>query len=205
MIDEKLQFAISQYIDGQLPSEEVARLEARIASDARLQELVREYRELDRLLKQAAPTPQQDWEQMQRNISAAIAASEEPAPIPLVTPKPTWRWQRLALAASLLICAAIAVVTWRSAGDRAESTPYTADLPPSPSQDGYAIVTVLRPENVASEEGELFVQVSQEPGHIPVLEIGAQPRYFVSEGASRVLISALPVDEFVDEEFGILH
>ena len=60
MIDETLEFRISQYADGTLPAAEVADLEAILASDAEARALLDEYRKLDVVLKRETPVLPRD-------------------------------------------------------------------------------------------------------------------------------------------------
>ena len=116
MTEEELQFAISQYLDGMLPSDEAVLLEKRLAEDPAARRVLEEYRRLDTLMDAALPTPQVDWDQMANRISRAVDAADiSPAVLPQEQPqiahtRHLWNWQPMLLAASLLICATVAVV-----------------------------------------------------------------------------------------------
>jgi anti-sigma factor RsiW len=78
MNDEQLEFAISQYLDGSLPADEAAALEARLNEDAVARELLAAYRRLDALLK-ATPTamPAIEWERLAGHIGATVQEADE--------------------------------------------------------------------------------------------------------------------------------
>jgi anti-sigma factor RsiW len=124
MIDDRLQFAITQYLDGSLPSEEREELEKRLAEDAEARQLMEEYRRLDGVLRAAEPLPRINWDRLQEHLSAAVAAGAEeegeadeavagriapPAP-------PSLGWmsatRRLAIAASVLLLIGAGVVAF---------------------------------------------------------------------------------------------
>jgi negative regulator of sigma E activity len=118
MTDEQLQFAISQYADGSLPADEVAALEEQLAADGGARHLLEEYRRLNSLLREALPAPEMNWDQFARQISAAVSAAsaasmpvqEQPASYRLPW---AWGWKSVAMAASVLLCAALAIVVLR--------------------------------------------------------------------------------------------
>jgi negative regulator of sigma E activity len=102
MTRDELEFAISQYLDGNLAEAEESALEARLASDADARALLAEYRTLDRALR-AAPPPALDWDALSTRISAAVAEQDEPAQ--------SYRlhWVRTASALALAACVVLAV------------------------------------------------------------------------------------------------
>ena len=73
MVDEQLEFAISQYADGTLPTSQRAALEARLASDAALMELLREYRQIGMAIESASPLPAINWDRLTVHLSERIA------------------------------------------------------------------------------------------------------------------------------------
>jgi anti-sigma factor RsiW len=78
MNDERLEFAISQYLDGSLPAEEIAALEARLKDDAAARELLEGYRRLEAMLK-GTPTavPAIEWERLAGHIGATVQEADE--------------------------------------------------------------------------------------------------------------------------------
>src|SRR5690348_17119169 len=76
MINDPLEFQISQYLDGSLPADEVAALEARLAEDAAARELLEEYRKLNALLKAPAALPDLAWDKLADYICSAVADAD---------------------------------------------------------------------------------------------------------------------------------
>src|SRR5688572_11519124 len=100
MISEELEFRISQYADGTLAAEEVAALEALLASDEEARTLLASYRKLDATLKREMPLPAVNWDRLGEHLSDAVAESERPVTIKLFT----WgRAARVAVAAMIVI------------------------------------------------------------------------------------------------------
>jgi anti-sigma factor RsiW len=82
MIDERLEFAISQYLDGDLPPQERAALEQRLAADPAARQLLEQYRSLNNAMRSAARLPPVNWQRLAQAISGAVAqqpASAHPA------------------------------------------------------------------------------------------------------------------------------
>src|SRR5947209_6385427 len=77
MLPEHLEFSISQYLDGNLPAEESAALEARLNEDAAARQLLDEYRGLNGLLTAEAALPAISWNRLADHISAAVADDAE--------------------------------------------------------------------------------------------------------------------------------
>jgi negative regulator of sigma E activity len=102
MTRDELEFAISQYLDGNLAAAEESALEARLASDADARALLAQYRGLDRALR-GAPLPNIDWDQLAGRIATAVAKQDEPAQ--------SYRlhWVRTAAGLALAACVVIAV------------------------------------------------------------------------------------------------
>ena len=102
MTRDELEFAISQYLDGNLAAAEESALEARLASDADARALLAEYRSLDRVLR-SSPVPDVDFDALGSRIRTAVAAQAEPAQ--------SYRlhWVRTVAALALAACVVIAV------------------------------------------------------------------------------------------------
>src|SRR6478735_8656063 len=77
MMDEQLEFLISQYADGSLPESERALVELRLQTDADARTLLDEYRSLDASLKSAMPLPAVNWERLAEHLSEAVAEERE--------------------------------------------------------------------------------------------------------------------------------
>ena len=105
MIDEQLEFQISQYCDGTLAPAERAALEVRLATDAKARELLDEYRRLDATLHQSMPVPQINWDRLASHLSAVVAREQEPVQVYRL---PVVRWRYAAgLAAAVALVAGI--------------------------------------------------------------------------------------------------
>jgi anti-sigma factor RsiW len=108
MTRDELEYAISQYLDGNLPLLEEAALEDRLASDDEARALLEEYRRLDATLKNSLPAaPPIAWDRLAGEIQKSLAAEETPVQhYSLGTI--TWAG-RLAIAASVLFAVSIAI------------------------------------------------------------------------------------------------
>jgi anti-sigma factor RsiW len=105
MIDEQLEFAISQYADGTLPSSQREALEAHLAADPALVALVEEYRQLGGKLAVASPLPSINWDRLASHLSDSVAQRELYGEPVRVYSMP---WVRRA--ASLAVAACVAIV-----------------------------------------------------------------------------------------------
>jgi len=76
MIDEQLEFAISQYADGTLPPSQRVALEAQLASDPALIALLEEYRRLDGALEKVSSPPAIDWDRLRSHLSDVVDESD---------------------------------------------------------------------------------------------------------------------------------
>ena len=151
MTRDELEFAISQYLDGNLAAAEEAALESRLASDADARALFAEYRGLDRALR-AAPLPSFDFDALAGRIHDAVAAEDEPAQ--------SYRlhWVRTASALALAACVVIAV----SLGIRRLQSPPTGPIAGVPAHEPQQIVvidTTARPASSAAPVPVITVAV----------------------------------------------
>lgn len=106
MTRDELEYAISQYLDGNLPSLERAALDDRLASDAEARTILDEYRQLDASLKNL-PLPTLAWDRVAEQIQQAVA--QEEAPIRHYSLR-SIDWVRgLAIAASILFVVSLAL------------------------------------------------------------------------------------------------
>src|SRR4051812_11393277 len=78
MSPEQLEFNLSQYLDGTLPPEHLAALEAALATDPRAGALRDEHERLTTLLR-ARPLPEMDWDELARDFSAVVTGSVDEA------------------------------------------------------------------------------------------------------------------------------
>lgn len=77
MIDEQLEFLISQYADGSLPESERALVELRLLNNPEARALLEEYRALDASLKSSMVLPAVNWERLAEHLSEVVAEQEE--------------------------------------------------------------------------------------------------------------------------------
>lgn len=78
MTRDELEYAISQYLDGNLPALEVAALEERLAGDAEARAMLEEYRRLNTVLKASLPVPAVEWDHFAARVQASLADEETP-------------------------------------------------------------------------------------------------------------------------------
>ena len=106
---EQLEFAISQYLDGTLPSGERAALLERIESDATARELFETHRRIDAELRTGLRTPAVNWDRLAEHLSARVAEAGE-ARVPAPTLKLTFvrRVMPYAIAAMVLVAIGLA-------------------------------------------------------------------------------------------------
>jgi len=108
MLNDDLEFSITQYLDGSLDETKRIALEAQLAADPEARALLAEHRALGDLL-QSIPLPQVRWEKLSHHISAAID-DQESAPL---THASWWIWARMpqvaAIAASVLLVTGLAM------------------------------------------------------------------------------------------------
>lgn len=205
MIDENLQFAISQYLDGTLEPQEAAQLEVRLRSDAEARKVLEEFRRLNDLVNVAMPVPEMDWEKFTHQISAAVDREGTAAvPMSLVTQASRNRWASprvWAMAAGLLLCASVAVIMWRTGrpaeqgqiASKAETVvPVKPQAAPEERPAVVASVEVFRAEQSA---GNAVVDVSVSKAIAPYAQPADGYPDLVTQRAS-VTISALPNGDF---------
>ena len=114
---EQLEFAITQYLDGTLPPEELGALETRLAVDPQAQALLGEHERLTTALR-GEPLPELDWAEVARDLSAVVTGtvSEQSraqdqklnAVLKAATPLPAIRWEALSQRVSDAVDAAVA-------------------------------------------------------------------------------------------------
>src|SRR4051794_9728356 len=124
---ERLEFSISQYVDGTLPPADVAALEAELAFDADGRALLDDFRAMDAALKREMPLPAVNWERLADHIAKAVA-EEDPATTSL--PIRAWWRPAIAVAAAVLIAVGAAIFWPRHGGhDQIASGPNAAPAP----------------------------------------------------------------------------
>ena len=126
MLDEQLEFAISQYADGTLPPSRRSAVEAQIAADPELAALLEEYRQIGTALQSTPKMPVINWDRLASHLSAAVADSDVlDQPIPLYANPWVRRFASLAVAACLAVAIGIGF-------DRGKKSP--SAVPSGPTQ-----------------------------------------------------------------------
>jgi hypothetical protein len=113
MIDEQLEFQISQYADGSLPESERALVELRLQTDTDARALLEEYRSLDVSLKQAMTPPAVNWDRLAEHLSGAVEQQRETRAAAVLGR--IGNWGRLAVAAAVVLAIA-GVALWATKG-----------------------------------------------------------------------------------------
>jgi negative regulator of sigma E activity len=119
MTREQLEFAISQHLDGNLPSLEESALAEHLATDAQARALLEEYQALDQVLKRSMPLPDVSWDRFAAHVSRAVSAQDAPTVTYSLT-----AWRRaagLALAACVLLVFGIAWLSYSGRNSRVAS------------------------------------------------------------------------------------
>ncbi len=166
MLDEQIEFAISQYIDGSLPGDERSALEARLANDSGARALLAEYRRLEATLRSTpAAIPEVRWDALAEHISASIDHDERERlllPIGNTASRSRFRLMPLAAAAAFVLASGIAVLVF----NKSDPTHSVAPAPRLESQVAYVegpqpeiapgpsetIVSSIGPASIAEEE-----------------------------------------------------
>jgi anti-sigma factor RsiW len=162
-----LEFSITQYLDGDLPQDQRASLEARFKEDPQAQAMFAEHQRLTAALK-TMPMPSVRWDAFARSISSAVNAAHEEQSARSYR-MPTWirRAIPLALAASVLIVASVAI-HYRSRSNARHSDELAFIQKPKvqqPTAIGVAessSIIVIGPE-AEKTTGPVVVQVSVGP------------------------------------------
>src|SRR2546421_3244245 len=104
-VSEQDEFAISEYLDGTLSSEERVSLENRIGSEAGLRAVMEEYRALDGVVRNAMPMPAVKWEVLAERLSESVDAESQRQRFYIGN----WLKQPMRLAVAALVLIAIGV------------------------------------------------------------------------------------------------
>ena len=106
MSPEQLEFAITQYLDGTLPAEDVVALERRLVENAEARAMLEEHRRLTTMLR-AEPGPALAWDEVAGDLQAVVTGTVDQDTRAqdqklngllktAVTPLPQIRWDALA-------------------------------------------------------------------------------------------------------------
>lgn len=105
-IEEHIEFAITQYLDADLPSDERSALEQRLDADPAAQRVFEQHQALDAAIRLAWPIPQVNWDAFAGQISDAIAESAERSAYSIAWAR---RAVQLAVAACVLIATGLGI------------------------------------------------------------------------------------------------
>jgi hypothetical protein len=117
MIDEQLEFRLTQYLDGTLPFDQAPALFDELAKNPQALDVLDEYRKLD-LLMSAKPAAVR-WDELAEHISAHIDEDQQSRMRIGIFARPL----RIAVAAAVLL--AVGVGTWLSVGRQGPADPNT--------------------------------------------------------------------------------
>lgn len=129
MLNEQLEFSISQYVDGNLSTEEQAALETALSSNGEARELLGQYRRLASMLRTTpVAIPNLDWNEVSDRISSAIEHDErEGLYLPAAQTSLRWRVRArvMAAAAAVVIVSGVAALLFQQKphGTNTASTP----------------------------------------------------------------------------------
>jgi len=187
MIDEQLQFQISQYLDGHLVEADRLALESRLKTDPEARRVLEEYRRINTLLDAALPMPEMDWDKLTHRISAAVGQGVPAELVAVEAQSQTWAWywRPVALAAVVLIVAAISLVVLRRGNEDRPGRSVAVRLAP------VVQIAVLTPDQPAGA-GTVDIEISKAPGIASAS--GVYPPDLTIQQPSRVTIAGMPVE-----------
>jgi len=193
MVSEELEFQISQYLDGTLPAEEIAALEAHLKGDAEARELLGEYRKLNQIIVADGPQlPALNWDQLATSISTAVMEQQTPVVVARIgLGQSTWTRQRVvAIAASMVIVAGISIsLFFQSRG--------TTNNKSQPSGE----VAVLGPQ-AEQANGKAIEEISIGPSPALAAQIERGNSWRVADGVvsrpSKVVLAGMVTEDSID-------
>lgn len=209
MIDEQLEFRITQYLDGALPAGEHAALLAEVSANPAAQRVMDEYRKLGDALASLPPMPAVDWDQLQQRISATVAANatsagtlrlqtnSRRAGVAISTREASYRmpWVRMGAWAAMAACVVIAV------GVAFQLTRHGSPQQPTqlPSGNAVAVVHVVGPQiEVASGPAVEQVSIGPPPALAKASGVGFYDEGIVSAPAQVVIASGPDAVQDID-------
>ena len=176
MIDEQLEFLISQYADGTLPESERALVDLRLQTDADARALLEENRSLDATLKSSMPLPAVNWDRLAEHLSDAVAAERDDA-------HTTGVWGRigfgvrLAIAACVMLAAVGLVVStaMKSGGTGNETVAQNGGNDPVVNPSHVTANTNVAPEQRPAPVVIVRGPAAQSPPAAPVVVVSVGP------------------------------
>lgn len=217
MLDEQDEFLISRMTDGDLSPEERAQVERLLAESAEAREVLRQYRQLNGLMRLARETPVADYDAMRRDILSAtqetdvstsermtLADGEEVASD--TRSRQFWSsggmLRKLAIAASLVLAVGLSWQFYRStphglSPGNTQSGSSDGSSPMVSTAQNVGVVTVLGPQvERPSTPGVVKIEIGPAPS-VAGLPANELYREETRRGASRVAIQpqVLPARE----------
>ncbi len=149
-VDQEMELAIAQLVDGTLAGEQRGQVEQVMAENPAARRVCEEERALDAMLQQLLPLPPVKWEALAAHLSEAV---EDQA----VSQRMSLRWLRsgpmMALAASVVVAIGVGIIIFVS-GQKPVAAARVAQIsgPEAEAPDGAAVVeiSIERPEALAS-------------------------------------------------------
>ncbi len=106
MLQEDLEFRISQYIDGTLDEPQRRALEAEIVRNPEAAVLLEQFRQIDQALQTSLPLPDINYDALAARISDAIAAEDQPHVLF------SFKWVRHAVSVAAAACILLVGGLW---------------------------------------------------------------------------------------------
>jgi anti-sigma factor RsiW len=158
MTPERIEFLISQHVDGTISADDSAELDTYLAADPDARLLVHEYQKLDTLLRTAAPAvPMVDYDRLGSRINERIDDHNAAPSFRL-----PFGWGSIGTAIAVAACAMIAVGIWlRPTGQSAPSNPTLATN--DHNRAAVVQVAVLQPEDARLEIGPALQRIAVGP------------------------------------------
>jgi anti-sigma factor RsiW len=138
VVSEEDEFAISEYLDGTLSSEDLGGLERRMEAEPALRGAMKEYLSLDRAMKQAMPMPAVKWDILAERLSESIDTQSQRSRMFIGN----WMKQpmRLAAAAVFILGLGLAILITLSTGG--EQRVVTVDVNTVEKSEGAKVAVV---------------------------------------------------------------
>ena len=174
MIDEQLEFQISQYADGSLPESERALVELRLLSSTEARDLLTEYQSLDASLKSAMPLPAVNWNRFADHLSDVVDEHREARATTVLGR--IGNWGRLAVAACVVLAVGGVALWTQSDAPSGTGTSIVTNIPAPPAPVTPPASTQVPPTAPA----RVIVRgpTAEAPASPPVVvvRVGASPR-----------------------------
>ncbi len=178
MIEEQLEFQISQYADGSLPESERALVELRLLSNVEARALLEEYRALDGALKSSMSLPAVNWDRLADHLSDAVAEERETRATTVLGR--IGNFGRLAVAACVVLGVGGALLWTQMQPARTDNVEIVSNNPAPPPT--VAIESPPSPAAIVVVRGP----ATESPASPPVVVVSVGPASSVQEDNWRV-------------------